>query len=115
MNSRFLSLFLALVLTATGHAQTSTSTSTVNSSSSSQSVTVTSDGKNTIKRSVTVVDGVEKVIIETTDENGKTTRKEVGVAEPEQATGPWIGIRVKEVSKILRGQLDLAEEGRCLP
>jgi len=73
-------------------------------------VTVTSDGKNTIKRTVTVVDGIEKVVTETTDENGKTTRRESGSVEAKEPAGPWMGIRVKGVSEILRGQLDLSDD-----
>jgi len=76
-------------------------------------VTVTSDGKRTIKRIVTVRDGVEKVVTETTDENGTTTRSE-GDSAPEVANpeppGPWLGLRVKEASKVLRGQLELADD-----
>ena len=79
---------------------------------SSSSVTVTSDGKTTVKKTVTVVNGVRKVVIETTDENGKTTRTESGGSPEETESGPWIGIKVSEVPAILRAQLGLAgDEG----
>jgi C-terminal processing protease CtpA/Prc len=97
--------------TATGN-ETKTSTN-------KQTVTVTSDGKRTIKKTVTVRDGKEEVTTETTDENGKTTvdrgdganggtNKEPGAAGPQD--GPWLGLRVKETPAALRDQLDLAED-----
>lgn len=97
--------------TATGN-ETMTSTN-------KQTVTVTSDGKRTIKKTVTVRDGKEEVTTETTDENGKTTvdrgaganggpNKDPGAAGPQD--GPWLGLRVKETPAALRDQLDLAED-----
>lgn len=97
--------------TATGN-ETKTSTN-------KQTVTVTSDGKRTIKKTVTVRDGKEEVTTETTDENGKTTvdrgdganggpNKDPGAAGPQD--GPWLGLRVKETPAALRDQLDLAED-----
>jgi hypothetical protein len=97
--------------TATGN-ETKTSTN-------KQTVTVTSDGKRTIKKTVTVRDGKEEVTTETTDENGKTTvdrgdganggtNKNPGAAGPQD--GPWLGLRVKETPAALRDQLDLADD-----
>ena len=77
---------------------------------SSTSVTTTSDGKTTVKKTVTVIDGVRKVVIETTDENGKTTREEIGGNPTKENTEPWIGVRVSEVPQILRDQLGLGED-----
>lgn len=79
------------------------------SGTSSRSVTTTSDGKKTVKTTVTIVNGVKKVVTETTDENGKTTRTESGGEESAQSASPWIGLRVADVSKVLRNQLDLAD------
>lgn len=78
--------------------------------SNSTSVTTTSDGKTTVKKTVTVIDGVRKVVIETTDENGETTRTESGDGATQEVSKPWIGLRVEEVSEILRDQLDLSDE-----
>jgi membrane-associated protease RseP (regulator of RpoE activity) len=97
--------------TATGN-ETKTSTN-------KQTVTVTSDGKRTTKRTVTVRDGKEEVITETTDENGKTTvdrgdganggpNQEPGPAAAQD--GPWLGLRVTAAPAALRDQLDLAED-----
>lgn len=79
---------------------------------SSTSVTMTSDGKTTVKKTVTVIDGIRKEVIETTDENGETTRTESD-SRPESAdSGPWIGLKVSEVPDILRDQLGFAgDEG----
>ena len=74
---------------------------------SSTSVTTTSDGKTTVKKTVTVIDGVRKVVIETTDENGKTTRTESDGTTAAKTNGPWIGVRVSEVPEILRDQLGI--------
>lgn len=84
-------------------------------SSHKQTVTVTSDGKRTIKKTVTIRDGVEEVTTETTDENGKTTVDHGNGSgkDPSAAThddGPWLGLRVKAVPAALRDQLDLAED-----
>jgi hypothetical protein len=82
------------------------------SQASSTSVTVTSDGKTTVKKTVTVIDGVRKVVIETTDENGETTRTESGGSPERENSDPWIGLKVSEVPGILRDQLGLAvDEG----
>lgn len=79
---------------------------------SSTSVTVTSDGKTTVKKTVTVIDGVRKEVIETTDENGETTRTESGGVPESAQSSPWIGLKVTEVPAILRDQLGLAgDEG----
>jgi C-terminal processing protease CtpA/Prc len=80
------------------------------SQASSKSVTVTSDGKTTVKKTVTVVNGVRKVVIETTDENGKTTRTESGGNQEQAGSDPWIGLKVSEVPAILRDQLGLARD-----
>ncbi|MEN8681057.1 MAG: PDZ domain-containing protein [Akkermansiaceae bacterium] len=80
------------------------------SSNRKESVTITSDGKTTVKRIVTVIDGVESVVTETTDENGKITRQKSGGTIEEKSPHPWIGIRVKEISKVLRDHLNLAED-----
>lgn len=89
---------------------TQTNHSSKGAQESSTSVTTTSDGKTTVKKTVTVVDGVKKVVIETTDENGKTTRTENGNAAETKELAPWIGLRVSEVPRILRDQLGLPEE-----
>lgn len=114
-------ILIPLMLVATpvaGLGQTSMKTETFQQSggfsdgaqASSTSVTVTSDGKTTVKKTVTVIDGVRKVVIETTDENGETTRTESG-GSPEQAdASPWIGLKVSEVPAILRDQLGLAAD-----
>ena len=90
--------------------QTNESSST-SSGTSSRSVTTTSDGKTTVKTTVTIVNGVKKVVTETTDEFGRTTTKVTGGQETTQPQNlkPWIGLRVEEVSKVLRNQLDLAD------
>jgi len=88
-------------------------------STQKQTVTVTSDGKKTVKKTVTVRDGVEEVTIETTDENGKTTvdcgdgsnaGSGKGPGEPGPQEGPRLGFRVKEAPAALRDQLDLAAD-----
>lgn len=111
--------FLALILHSQAVAQTSSSKTEVTQSSThsspgsgrnSTSVTTTSDGKTTVKKTVTVIDGVKKVVIESTDENGKTTRTESGGNPGEETASPWMGLRVERVSQILRDQLDLADD-----
>lgn len=122
MKAKALLFFAWLLLLATGYpnqTQTAgfqTAETNVSTSNRKKTVTITSDGKNTIKRTVTVVDGVEKVVTETTDENGKTTRTEGDAGESGDAgdaerneNGAWLGIRTREVSQTLRGQLDLAD------
>ena len=86
--------------------------SQAHSSSHSTSVTTSSDGKTTVKTTVTVIDGVKKTITETTDQNGVTTRKESPESIPlaVDVPRPWIGLRVGEVSAILRDQLDLSKD-----
>lgn len=65
-----------------------------------------------MKKTVTVIDGVRKVVIETTDGNGETTRTESGGSPDQAGSDPWIGVKVSEVPAILRDQLDLAgDEG----
>ena len=131
-----LSLLAAACLPLPAMAETKSSTSTSNgnanadaraaatgnetkTSTNKQTVTVTSDGKRTIKKTVTVRDGKEEVTTETTDENGKTTvdrgdganggsNKDPGAAGPQD--GPWLGLRVKDTPAALRDQLDLAED-----
>ena len=75
-------------------------------------MTTTSNGKTTVTKTVTVIDGVKKVVIETTDENGETIRTESGGDSTPEGSKPkpWIGLRVSEVSEILRDQLDLSDE-----
>lgn len=129
-----LSLLAAACLPLPAMAETKSSTSNGNAnadaraaatgnetktSTNKQTVTVTSDGKRTIKKTVTVRDGKEEVTTETTDENGKTTvdrgdganggsNKDPGAAGPQD--GPWLGLRVKDTPAALRDQLDLAED-----
>lgn len=81
------------------------------SSSSSESVTITSDGKRTVKKTVTTRDGVTTTTTEVTDEKGNvTTTRTGGPGNPGETKpdGPWIGLRVKEASPELREQLGLA-------
>jgi membrane-associated protease RseP (regulator of RpoE activity) len=83
-------------------------------SSHKQTVTVTSDGKRTVKKTVTVRDGVEEVVVEITDENGKktTTRNpgKSGGAGDKPEAGPWLGVRVKEAPAVVRDQLGLEND-----
>lgn len=113
MNPTILAFFLMAVWASCGAQitilETNVTESSASSGGSSKSVTTTSDGKTTVKTTVTIVDGVKKVVTETTDENGKVTRKESGDPSSKKIPGTWIGLRVGEVPKILRDQLDLAE------
>lgn len=83
-----------------------------------ETVTVTSDGKRTIKKTVRVRNGKEEVITEITDENGTTTTRngDNQNGQPEDQTdGPWLGIRIKEVSPAMRDQLGLpADQGAVI-
>ena len=87
----------------------------------SKSVSVTSDGEKTVKKTVIIRDGVKEVIIETTGKDGKkTVTKEGGKQDEDKDTerdqpdvkdqGPWLGVRVKELSDAMRNQLNLEEE-----
>lgn len=81
------------------------------SSSSSESVTITSDGKRTVKKTVTTRDGVTTTTTEVTDEKGNITMTRTGdPGKPgdTESEGPWFGLRVKEASPELREQLGLA-------
>lgn len=107
--------FLLVAVWSSGQAQVSTEKSRVTRSSSgfgqtSESVTTTSDGKTTVKTTVTVVDGVKTTVTETTDVDGNTTRKESNDSTTTKTAAPWIGLRVGDVSQILRDQLDLSKE-----
>lgn len=110
---------LLLAMWSTCAAQTSSSKTEVTQSHSesssgfhrnSTSVTTTSDGKTTVKTTVTVIDGVKTVVVETTDENGEVTRTESGGSPSEEVSSPWLGLWVEEVPKILRDQLDLSDD-----
>jgi C-terminal processing protease CtpA/Prc len=89
------------------------------SQTSKQTVTVTSDGKRTIKTTITERNGVREVKREVTDENGRTI-VENPTDEPKQDTGDapansqqqdlWLGVQVKAAGPALREQLDLAED-----
>lgn len=83
--------------------------------SSSRSVSVTSDGKRTIKKTVINNNGIEETITEITDEHGNTSTTRTGgngnVTPGQEGNaqpgGPWLGVRVQEVSEALRAQLAL--------
>lgn len=85
-------------------------------STQKRTVTVTSDGKRTIKKTVIENNGVKETITEITDENGNTTttrnggngNAQDGGGDKEGHRGPWLGVRVKEVSEALRAQLGLS-------
>ena len=81
-------------------------------SSFSKSVTVTSDGKQTIRTTTITENGVKRVITEVLDADGKVIKREEDPApagkDPIQ-DGPWLGIRVKEITEVLRYQLDIKE------
>jgi hypothetical protein len=114
MKINLLTLLLVAVCSS-GQAQVATERSRVTSSSSgsgqtSESVTTTSDGKTTVKTTVTVVDGVKTTVTETTDAEGNTTRKESNDSATKKAVVPWIGLRVGEIPQILRDQLDLSKD-----
>lgn len=89
-------------------------------SSHKQTVTVTSDGTCTIRKTVTVRDGVEETVTEITGPDGKTTTtREKGGAPQDQAAAktdkPWLGVRAKEAPDVLRDQLQLApDEGMVI-
>jgi hypothetical protein len=95
----------------TSESSTSTSSNGNQSDITKKSVTVTSDGENTVRRIVTMRDDVETVVTETTDKNGKVTIKR-DEAEPvaPDPNRPWLGLRVQAISRVLRGQLDLADD-----
>ena len=111
--------------TADGHA-TAEAHATANgnkSSVSKQSVTVTSDGNQTIKKTVTVRDGKEETVTEITDALGNVTRQigndnnKSGPANGHNQTGgaqndggPWLGVRVQAAPPALRDQLGLAND-----
>jgi hypothetical protein len=94
------------------------------SSSFKKTVTVTSDGKQTIRKTVIIRDGKEEVITEITDALGKVTRRKGDddksdksdtedtdpPAEDNQDGGPWLGVRVEAASSALRDQLGLEED-----
>lgn len=102
---------------AEAHAEASGSSQ---SSSQKKTVTVTSDGKRTIKKTVIENNGVRQTITEITDENGNTTTTREGgngdaqdngdVRDNGEARGPWLGVRVREVSRALRSQLGLPSD-----
>lgn len=88
------------------------------SQTSKQTVTVTSDGKRTIKTTITERNGVREVKREVTDENGQTVVEEPADDTPKNSgNGPanatqedlWLGVQVKPADPALREQLDLAE------
>jgi C-terminal processing protease CtpA/Prc len=102
--------------------QASASSGGNHSSSVKKSVTVTSDGKQTIRKTVTIRDGKEEVITEITDALGKVTKhegngKDDTTAESGQSgsatgedKGPWLGIHVQAAPAVLRDQLGLEED-----
>jgi membrane-associated protease RseP (regulator of RpoE activity) len=86
------------------------------SSSVSQSVTVTSDGNQTIKKTVYTENGVTKTKVEVTDANGKTKIIEgdddgkPGAKPDEEAAKEgrvWIGLKVRKASQALKSQIGL--------
>jgi membrane-associated protease RseP (regulator of RpoE activity) len=86
-------------------------------SSESKSVSITSDGTNTITKTTIIRNGVKEVITEIVGKDGKkTTTKEGGdnKDDDEQCeadkSGPWLGVRVKEISDAMRGQLKLEKD-----
>lgn len=103
-------------------AEASVSTDGKPSSVVKKSVTVTSDGKQTIRKTVTVRDGKEEVLTEITDALGKVTKfrgnkpEEAGddsKASESTATQdkePWLGVRVQAAPAVLRDQLGLEED-----
>jgi hypothetical protein len=103
---------------------TATSEGHGGSSSVKKSVTVTSDGNQTIRKTVTIRDGKKEAITEITDAMGKVTRRmgnddkpddsnpgdSDSPAEEGQNEGPWLGVRVESASSALRDQLGLEED-----
>ena len=86
------------------------------SSSVSKSVTVTSDGNQTIKKTVYTENGVTKTKVEVTDANGKTKIIEgdddgkPGAKPDEEAAKEgrvWIGLKVRKASQALKSQIGL--------
>ena len=99
--------------TAEAHAEANGNPSSV----SKQSVTVTSDGNQTIRKTVTVRDGKEETVTEITDALGHVTRHQdhPGAAtEPAEPAaggdGPFLGVRVQAAPPALRDQLGLAAD-----
>jgi hypothetical protein len=94
------------------------------SSSYKKTVTVTSDGKQTIRKTVIIRDGKEEIITEITDALGKVIRRKGNddksddsdaadsdsTAEEDPNEGPWLGVRVESASSALRDQLGLEED-----
>ena len=89
------------------------------SQTSKQTVTVISDGKRTIKTTITERNGVREEKREVTDENGRTIAENPD-NDPKENSGDapansqqqdlWIGVHVKAADAALREQLDLAED-----
>lgn len=107
---------------ADAHAEARAEATGGQTSTQSKKVTVTSDGKRTIKKTVTENNGVKEVITEITDENGNvsTTRNggdsnaqggdghgQDSGGDDEGEQGPWMGVRVKEIAEAIRSQLGL--------
>jgi C-terminal processing protease CtpA/Prc len=103
-------------------AEASVSTDGKPSSVVRKSVTVTSDGKQTIRKTVTVRDGKEEVLTEITDALGKVTRfrgnetdsagddSKPSTNTTNQDKEPWLGVRVQAAPAVLRDQLGLDED-----
>ena len=103
-------------------AEASVSTDGKPSSVVKKSVTVTSDGKQTIRKTVTVRDGKEEVLTEITDALGKVTRfrgnenddagddSKPSANTTNQDKEPWLGVRVQAAPAVLRDQLGLDED-----
>ncbi|BCX48659.1 PDZ/DHR/GLGF domain-containing protein [Haloferula helveola] len=103
--------------TAEATAEANAEASGNQSTSVKKSVTVTSNGNQTIKKTIIERNGREEVITEITDANGKvTTRREGGdpdgdKADEDAGDGPaYLGVRVTEASGVLRDQIGLAED-----
>ena len=86
---------------------------TSQSSNVKKSVTVTSDGNQTIKKTTITENGKTRTITEITDADGNTKVVE-GDKEPkrEEQKEPrvWLGLKAREASAALRGQLGLEDE-----
>jgi C-terminal processing protease CtpA/Prc len=100
------------------HAEAHAEASGNGSQTSKQTVTVTSDGKRTIKTTITERNGVRDVKREVTDENGRAIVEEPADDSKEnsgnaptnsQQQDLWLGVQVKAADPALREQLDLAE------
>lgn len=80
----------------------------------SKSVSITSRNGRTVKKTVTIRDGVKEVVTETTDENGETTTTRGDGDTATQPTvprekGPWLGVKARKLSSLMREHLGVKD------